>query len=108
MTTKQWVVAIVLLLLIPAVLMLGGMIFNLINPEIAAGHPNYERNFHLLSLLKRMTLWVSITVVAVLLMLVFSLVIRATNRSIVWLFHASLLTYWIAILVSLMNDAPVG
>ncbi len=49
MTKKQWVVAIVLLLLIPAVLMLGGMIFNLINPEIAAGHPNYVRNFHLLS-----------------------------------------------------------
>ena len=43
MTKKQWVVAIVLLLLIPAVLMLGGMIFNLINPEIAAGHPNYVR-----------------------------------------------------------------
>ena len=90
MTKKQWVVAIVLLLLIPAVLMLGGMIFNLINPEIAAGHPNYERNFHLLSLLKRMTLWVSIAVVAVLWLLVCLLVIRAKKRSLLWLFLAAL------------------
>jgi hypothetical protein len=49
MMKKQKVVALVLLLLIPVVLMLGGWLFSLINPESAAGHPNYVRNFHFLS-----------------------------------------------------------
>ena len=52
MMKKQTVVALVLLLLIPVVLTLGGLLFSLINPEIAAGHPNYVRNYHLLNLLK--------------------------------------------------------
>ena len=60
MIKKQSVVALVLLLLIPLVLMLGGMLFKLINPEIAAGHPNYVRNFHLLSLLKNMCFFASV------------------------------------------------
>ncbi len=45
MMKKQLVVALVLLLLIPVVSALAGLVFSLINPEIAAGHPNYVRNF---------------------------------------------------------------
>lgn len=106
MTKKQWVVAIILLLLFPSVLMLGGMIFNLINPEIAAGHPNYVRNFHLLSLLKRMILWVSIAAVAVLWLLVCLLVIRAKKRSLLWLFLAALGPFGFAVLAMLNDRAP--
>jgi len=106
MTKKQWVVAIVLLLLIPAVLMLGGMLFSLINPEIAAGHPNYVRNFHLLSLLKRMILLVSIAAVVVLWLLVCLLVIRAKKRSQLWLFLAALGPFGFAILATLNDQAP--
>jgi hypothetical protein len=106
MTKKQWVVAIVLLLLIPAVLMLGGTLFSLINPEIAAGHPNYVRNFHLLSLLKRMILWVSIAAVAVLWLLVCLLVIRGKKRSLLWLFLAALGPFGFAILATLNDQAP--
>ena len=40
MMKKQTVVALVLLLLIPVVAMLGGLLFSMINPEIAAGHAN--------------------------------------------------------------------
>jgi len=105
MNKKQWVVAIVLLLLIPAVLMLGGMIFNLINPEIAAGHPNYVRNFHLLSLLRRMIIWVSIAAAAVLWLLVCLFVIRAKKRSLLWLFLAALGPFGFAILATLNDQA---
>jgi hypothetical protein len=56
MMKKQMVVALVLLLLIPVVSMLGGLLFSMINPEIAAGHANYARNYHLLSLVKIMTM----------------------------------------------------
>jgi len=57
------------------------MLFNLINPEIAAGHPNYVRNYHLLTLLKSMSVWASAAGAAVLWLLVCLLVIRSKKRS---------------------------
>jgi hypothetical protein len=78
---KQTIAALVLLLLIPVVSMLGGLLFSLINPEIAAGHANYARNYHLLSLLKTMSLLASGVVVVFLWLLVCFLVIRSKGRS---------------------------
>ena len=103
---KQTVVALVLLLLIPMVLMLGGLLFSLINPEIAAGHPNYVRNYHLLSLLKSMSLWASGAVVAVLWLLACLLVIRSKKRSNLWLFLAALGPFGFAVLAMLNDRAP--
>ena len=70
MMKKQMVVALVLLLLIPVVSMLGGFLFSMINPEIAAGHANYVRNYHLLSLVKIMTMWGSGALVTMMWLLV--------------------------------------
>lgn len=106
MMKKQTVVALVLLLLIPIVLRLGGLLFSLINPEIAAGHPNYVRNYHLLSLLKIMSLWASFACVAVLWLLVCFLVIRSKERSSLWLFFAALGPFGFAILTMLNDRAP--
>ena len=103
MIKKQWIAAFAMLLLIPVVLALGGMLFSLINPEIAAGHPNYVRNYHLLSLLKIMTLWASFAVVAVLWLLACLLVIRSKKRSYLWLFLAVLGPFGFAIL-AMLND----
>jgi len=107
MIKKQSVVALVLLLLIPLVLMLGGMLFSLINPEIAAGHPNYVHNYHLLNQLKLMCLWGSFAVVAVLWLLVCLLVIRSKNRSYLWLFLAALGPFGLAVLAMLNDRAPL-
>jgi hypothetical protein len=106
MIKKQTVTALVLFLLIPLVLRLGGMLFSLINPEIAAGHPNYVRNYHLLSLLKHMTLWASIAGVGVLWVLVCLLVIRSKKRSHGWLFLAALGPFGFAVLAMLNDRAP--
>jgi hypothetical protein len=95
-----------MLLLIPLVLMLGGMLFSLINPEIAAGHPNYVRNYHLLNLLKIMSFWASVAVVAVLWLLVCLLVIRSKHRSHWWLFLAALGPFGFAVLAMLNDRAP--
>ena len=103
---KQMGVALVLLLLIPLVLMLGGLLFSLINPEIAAGHPNYVRNYHFLSLVKSMTMWASGAVVAILWLVVCLLVIRAKQRSSLWLFFAALGPFGFAILAMLNERAP--
>jgi hypothetical protein len=87
---KQTVVALVLLLLIPMVWMLGGLLFSLINPETAAGHANYVRNYHLLHLVKMGSLWASFAVVGFLWLLVCYLVIQSKERSPLWLFLAGI------------------
>jgi hypothetical protein len=103
MIKKEWVVAVVLLLAIPVVLVLGGALFSLINPEIAAGHPNYVRNFHLLNLLKISVIWVTAAAALVLWLLVCLQVIRAKKRSLSWLFLAALGPFGLAIL-AMLND----
>ncbi len=107
MMKKQLVVALVLLLLIPVVSALAGLVFSLINPEIAAGHPNYVRNFHLLSLLKMICLWGSEAVVAALWLLVCLMVIRSKGRSNLWLLLAALGPFGLAVLAMLNDRAPL-
>jgi len=104
---KQWVVALVLLLLIPLVISLGGMLSNLINPEIAAGHPNYARNFQLLSLLKNLCFLASIAGASVLWILACILVIRSKKRSYLWLLLAALGPLGFAVLATL-NDRTMA
>lgn len=103
---KQTVLALVLLLLIPMVLMLGGLLFSLINPEIAARHSNYVRNYRFLSLVKNMLVWASVAVVAILWLLVCFLVIRSKERSSWWLFFAALGPFGFAVLAMLNDRAP--
>jgi hypothetical protein len=103
---RQTVVALVLLLLIPAVLMLGGLLFSVINPEIAARHANYALNFYLLNHL-RIALFLGSGAVAVILwLLAFFLVIRSKERSPWWLFLAALGPLGLAILASLNDRVP--
>jgi len=101
---KEWVVALVLLLLIPVVFVIGGALFSLINPEIAAGHPNYVRNFHLLNHLKISVMWATAAVVVVLWLLVCLQMIRARKRSSFWLFLAALGPFGLAILAMLSDQ----
>jgi hypothetical protein len=107
MIKKQWVVAVVLLLLIPVVLVLGGALFSLINPEIAAGHPNYVRNFHLLNLLKKTVMWATAASVVVLWLLVCLQVIRAKKRSSSWLLLAPSGPFGLAIL-AMLSDRDIA
>jgi hypothetical protein len=103
---RESIVALVLLLMIPAVVMLGGFLFAVINPEIAAGHANYARNFHLLSLF-RGALFIGSGVVAVILwLLVCFLVIRSKQRSQGWMLLAALGPVGLAILATLNDTVP--
>jgi len=88
--------------------MLGGFLSNLINPEIAAGHPSYVRNYHLLSQLKTLCFLGSLAVAGVLWLLVCLLVIRAKKRSYFWLLLAALGPIGFAVLATLKDrDAAV-
>jgi hypothetical protein len=106
MIKKQSVGSLVLLLLIPVVVSLGGMLSNLINPELAAGHPNYERNYHLLNLLKNGLFLSSGAVAAVLWLLACLLLIRSKNRSYAWLLMAVFGPFGFAVLAILNDRAP--
>lgn len=106
MIKKQSVVALVLFLLIPLVFRLEGKLMSLINPESAAGHPNYARNYHLLSQLQHMSFLASVALVAVLWLLVCLLVIRSKKRSPLWLFMTAFGPFGFAVLAMLNDRAP--
>lgn len=107
MVQKQWAAALVLLLMIPLVFTLGAFLSSLINPEIAAGHPGYARDFHLLSLLKNLCFLASVAVAGVLWMLACLLVIRSKKRSYFWLLLAALGPVGFAALATLNDRAGV-
>ena len=107
MVKNHSVRTLVLLLLIPVVLMLGGALSNLINPEIAAGHPNYSRNFYFLNSLKQFSLLASFACVGVLWILVCYLEIRSKRLSGLWLLLAALGPIGFAVLATL-NDRATG
>ena len=103
MIKKQSVAALVLLLLIPLVMVVGGTLSNLVNPEIVAGHPNYTRNFHLLTLLKLSLFFSSVAVAGVLWLLACLLVIRSKKQSYLWVLLAILGPFGFAVL-AMLND----
>ncbi|MBS1805078.1 MAG: hypothetical protein JST28_17090 [Acidobacteria bacterium] len=106
MIKKQLLLALLLLLLIPAVMLAGGLLFSLINPEIAAGHPNYTRNWHLLSQLKGLIMFGMFATVLALYLLGSFLVIRSKSQSSLWLLLAALGPLGFAILSVLNDRAP--
>jgi hypothetical protein len=106
MVKKQLLVALLLLLLIPAVMLGGGFLFSLINPEIAAGHPNYVRNWHLLNSLKTGIIWGMFATVFALYLVGSYLVIRSKSQSSLWLMLAALGPLGFAILSVLNDRAP--
>jgi hypothetical protein len=106
MIKKQMLLALFLLLLIPAVMLGGGLLFSLINPEVAAGHPNYVRNWHLLSQLKSLVIFGIFATVVALYLLGSYLVIRSKNQSGSWLLLALLGPLGFAILSALNDRSP--
>jgi predicted permease len=106
MPKLPYILAITCYLLIPAVTILGGMLFNSINPEIAAGHPNYERNFRLLELAKNLSLLAALLVSMGLWFLTCFFSVKSKKQSYGWLFLAMLGPFGFIILNMLGDEAP--
>lgn len=106
MIKKQSVAALGVFLLIPLVVSMGGLLFSAVNPEIAAGHPNYVRNYHLLNLLRLSFFWGSFAVAAVLWFLMCALVIRSKKRSQWWLLLGVFGPPGLIVLAMLNDSAP--
>lgn len=98
--------ALVLVLLIPVIVMLGGWLSSTINPEVAAGHVNYARNYHILSVVKVVVVLAAGAVAAILWLVACFMVIRSKERSAWWLMCAALGPIGFAILARLSDRAP--
>jgi hypothetical protein len=106
MLKKHYALAIVSFLLIPAVVVLGGMLFNFINPEIAAGHPNYVRNYRLLDLTKKLSLWGTLLMITGLWFLTCLFLVKSKKQSYAWSCLAILGPFGFIILSMLRDRAP--
>jgi hypothetical protein len=106
MFKKDYVLAVVSFLLIPAVVVAGGMLINFINPEIAAGYPNYERNFRLLDLAKKFSMLAVLLVSMGLWFLTCFFLVKSKQQSYVWLVLAMLGPVGFIILTMLRDKAP--
>lgn len=100
--------AVVALVLIPVVVILGGMLAVAIDPEIAAGHPNYVRNFRLLAAVRTGVMLATGLVVCGLWLACCVFVLKAKGRSLWWLPLAIFGPFGLAGLALLANAAPGG
>jgi hypothetical protein len=106
MLKRPYALAIVSFLMIPAVTVLAGMLINSINPEIAAGHANYERNYRLLSLAQNLSMLAVLLVVMALWFLTCFFLVKSKKRSYGWLPLAMLGPFGLIILTMLGDNAP--
>src|SRR5437870_5674089 len=106
MFKRPYVLAIVFFLMIPAVTVLGGMLINSINPEMAAGHANYERNYRLLSLAKHLSMLAGLLVIMGSWFLTCFFLLKSKKRSYGWLPLAMLGPFGLLILTMLSDNAP--
>ena len=107
MLKKSYVLAIISILLIPVATILGGTLFSFINPEIAAGHPNYERNYRLLALARMVAIWASWLVNMGLGLLCCFFLVKSKKQSYAWMSLAVLGPFGIMILTTLQDKAPL-
>jgi hypothetical protein len=106
MFKRPYVLAIVSFLMIPAVSVLAATLINSINPEIAAGHSNYERNYRLLSLAKNISMLAVLLVIMGLWFLTCFFLVKSKKRSYRWLPLAMLGPFGLIILTMLSDNAP--
>jgi hypothetical protein len=106
MLKQPYVLAIVSFLAIPAVFLPAAMLINLIDPEIAAGHAHYERNYWLLTLAKNLSMLAVLAVVMVLWFLTGFFLVKSKKRSYAWLSLALLGPFGLMILTQLADNAP--
>jgi len=106
MFKRTYLLAILSLLMIPAVTVVGGLMINFIDPEIAVRSANYERNFWLLRLVKSLSMLTLFLANMGLWLLACFFLLKSKQRSYGWLPLAMLGPFGLTILIILSNNAP--
>ncbi len=107
MLKKTYILATASFLLIPAVVVGGGFVFDAINPEIAAGHPDYVRNYRLLDLAKKLSMLAALLIVAGLWFLTCFFLVKSKRRSYGWVPLAVFGPFGLIVLTMLSDKFPV-
>ena len=105
MLKRPYALAIVALVLIPAITVFCGLLINSIDPEIAAGSPNYERNFRLLTIAKGVSMLAAFLTITVLWFLTCFFLIQSKNRSCGWLSLGALGPFGLIVLMMLRDQS---
>lgn len=106
MSKKNHIFALVSFLSIPVVAVLAAMLNTAINPEIAAGYPNYERNYLLLTMAKNLSMFAALLVNMALWFLTCFFLIKAKDQSFKWLPLAALGAFGLIILTMFRDNSP--
>lgn len=106
MTKKPYRLALAALLSMPVISLLGGMLFNAIDPEIALRSANYERNFRLLQQAGKLVLLATLLVNLGLWLLCCFFLLKAKAQSLAWLLLAVLGPFGFIVLATLRDRAP--
>jgi hypothetical protein len=108
MPKKQYILAVVCYLLIPAVVIASGVLFRLIDPETARGSANYVRNYRLLELARTGALMAMAGAALALWALTCYLVLKSRQRSLGWLLLAAAGPFGFIIIAMLADRAPAS
>ncbi len=103
---KKQLWALLVFLLIPVIVVGGGMLVVAIDPEKLAGHANYARNFHLLQFGKSALMLGVLGTVVVAWFVTCLLLLAAKNRPLPWLLLGLLGPFGMAVLASLRDLSP--
>lgn len=105
---KQYLWAIATLLLIPLAVVLSGVVFALIDPELAHGHENYTRNYRILETLRSLSMLAGLLVCLGLWSLACYLIVTSKQLAIAWTLLAALGPFGLIVLMQLRDRAPLA
>ena len=105
MIKKYYILAVISFFMIPAVTLLGGMIFSSINPEIAVHTNNYVRNYRLLDLARNASLLAAFLVIIGLWILTCFFLLKSKQQSYWWLLLALLGPFGFIVMTILKDNA---
>jgi hypothetical protein len=108
MPKRQYILAVVCYLSIPVVVIASGVLFRLIDPELARGGADYVRNFRLLELARRGELITMAGLALALWLLTCYLVLKSRQRSLWWLLLAAAGPFGFIVIVMLEDRAPAS
>jgi len=103
MPKRHYLLALACYLSIPVVMFAGAGLHRLIDPEMARGHADYVRVYHLLELVRLGTLIATAGLILVLWTLCCYLVLKSRQRSLLWLPLAAAGPFGF-IVIAMLND----
>jgi hypothetical protein len=108
MPKRQYILALVCYLSIPAVVIASGVLFRLIDPEMARGSADYVRNYRLLELARTGALMAMVGLALALWALTCYLVLKSRQRSLGWLLLAAAGPFGFIVIAMLEDRAPAS